>query len=100
MVLYIIIIIEGLLFLYNFLGFMGILPYLQIFKFSNGYISIAKAIVAKFSILFAIMLIILGVYLLWKRWKDKTSMIDKDNVFDEMVGFVIFFGIMLVFAFL
>ena len=100
MALYLIIIVEGFLFLYTFLASYFGLPLLEVFNFSNGYIRMIKAIIAQFSIFFALLLLILGIYLLYKRVKDSDNFIDKDEVLQQLTGFVIFFGILLVLFFI
>ena len=100
MALYLIIIVEGLLFLYTFLASYFGLTLFEVFNFSNGYIRMIKAIIAQFSIFFALLLLILGIYLLYKRVKDSDNFIDKDEVLQQLTGFVIFFGILLVLFFI
>lgn len=100
MALYLIIIVEGLLFLYTFLASYFGLPLFEVFNFSNGYIRMIKAIIAQFSIFFAILLLIIGIYFMYKRVKDSDNFIDKDEVLQQLTGFVIFFGILLVLFFI
>lgn len=100
MALYIVMIVEGILFLYAFLACYFGFPVFEVFNFSNGYIRMIKAVIAKFSIFFAILLLIVGIYLLYKRIKDSESVIDKDDVLPQLTGFVIFFGILIVLFFI
>ena len=100
MVLYIIMIIEGLLYVYNYVGCRGFLPYFQLLNIKNNYIRMAKGVIVQFSLIFGIMLLLLGSFFLYKRIKDSDSIIDKDNIFQQMIGFVIFFGFVLILAFI
>lgn len=100
MALYLIMIVEGLLFLYTFFASYFGLPLFEVFNFSNGYIRMVKAIIAQFSVFFALLLLIVGVYFLYKRVKDSENFIDKDEVLPQLTGFTVFFGILLVLFFI
>lgn len=58
-----------------------------------------KAVIAQFSAFFAMILLIAGLLMLYKRVKDADSIIDKDDVLQELVGFLVFFGILLLIMF-
>ena len=93
-------IVEGLLFLYTFFASYFGLPLFEVFNFSNGYIRMVKAIIAQFSVFFALLLLIVGIYFLYKRVKDSENFIDKDEVLPQLTGFTVFFGILLVLFFI
>lgn len=100
MVLYIIMILEGLMFFYSYLSYRGIVPFLELLNISNNYIRMAKGVLIPFSPIFGLLLLIVGVVFLYMRIKKDDNIIDKDNIFPQMTGLTVFFGVLLFVAYI
>lgn len=88
------------MFFYSYLSYRGIVPFFEIFNVSNNYLRMAKGVLIQFSPFFGLLLLIVGIIFLYKRLKNDDNIIDKDNIFPQMTGLTVFFGALLVLAYI